>query len=336
MMAESVAKDDFWLPDELQLAYDLLLEEASAASSAAENRKRAMEPDGDDEELIATLSRRLAMSFPHKEKVMAYSPQSTLFGPGRSSSLSSNNCSPEGPSSQVSSPLSTPLEQQQRGSDDDLELLYAAAGRVVRLGLDEDRGPRKPDPHHFKPNPVLIQQQLQAAHFYQMRREQLLKQQLAAAWRSAGAGRRMDLSPSAWPALQKPRQQPPTVPGSGSGMRAVFINGSGARRGSAGTGVFLPRHAGSRVEPKKKPTCSTTVLLPARVVQALNLELDGMGVPKRGTGAYFDQEDMFVSRSNITQQQQQQLRSNGGFSKPASSVTSSSHEHHLLPQEWTY
>ncbi|KAJ6837991.1 uncharacterized protein M6B38_322120 [Iris pallida] len=287
MMAERVAKDDLWLPDELQLAYDLLLEEASAASAAAENRKRAMEQERDDDELIASLTRRLAMSFPHKEKVMASSPQSTLFGPGRSSSFSSDNCSPDGPS-KVSSPLSTPFEQQQRGPDDDLDLLCAAAGRVVRLGLEEDRAPRKPDPHHFKPNPVLIQQQLQAAQFYQMRREQLLKQQLAAAWRSAAAGRRMDLSQSAWPALQKPRQQQQqTVPG--SGMRAVFINGSGARRGSAGTGVFLPRHAGSRIEPKKKPsTCSTTVLLPARVVQALNLELDEAGVPSRRTGAYFD------------------------------------------------
>lgn len=39
----------------------------------------------------------------------------------------------------------------------------------------------------------------------------------------------------------------------GSGMRAVFLDGSGAKRGSSGTGVFLPRRVGNPAELRKKP-----------------------------------------------------------------------------------
>lgn len=38
----------------------------------------------------------------------------------------------------------------------------------------------------------------------------------------------------------------------GSGMRAIFLGGSGSRNGSSGTGVFLPRVAKDPVELKKK------------------------------------------------------------------------------------
>ncbi|KAJ6798804.1 Uncharacterized protein M6B38_211065 [Iris pallida] len=313
MMAESKAEDNSWLPDDLHLAYDFLLEDASA-----ESRKRVIEQENDNEEVFAALTRRLTVSTPHKENVLATSPQSTLYGLGMSSSFSSNNCSPDG--------LSTPFEQQPKGSGDALDLLYAAAGRVVRLGLDEDRGSRKPDRRHFKPSPnqFLVHQQLQAAEFQQMRL-QLLKQELAAAWRG-GAGRRMDLSAAAWPALQKAHQHR-TVPGSVTGP--ALINGYGARRGSTGTGVFLPRHAGTPSDRKKKPTCSN-VLLPARVVQSSNHH-------PRGTNTYFEQGkhiNVARPRSNMIPQQPPLRRSNG-LSKPTA-VSSSSHAHHRLPQEWTY
>lgn len=41
----------------------------------------------------------------------------------------------------------------------------------------------------------------------------------------------------------------------GSGMRAVFLGGSGPGNGSSGTGVFLPRGAGNDPsESRKKPS----------------------------------------------------------------------------------
>nr|DAD17881.1 TPA_asm: hypothetical protein HUJ06_019344 [Nelumbo nucifera] len=64
-------------------------------------------------------------------------------------------------------------------------------------------------------------------------------------------------------------------------MKAVFLGGSGTRRECCGTGVFLPRRIGSPAESRKKPACST-VLLPARVVQALNLNFDDMGARRSG------------------------------------------------------
>jgi hypothetical protein len=63
--------------------------------------------------------------------------------------------------------------------------------------------------------------------------------------------------------------------GGGSGMRAVFLGSGGSGRESSGTGVFLPRCAGNGPELKRKPVCST-VLLPSRIVQVLNLNVDNM------------------------------------------------------------
>lgn len=101
----------------------------------------------------------------------------------------------------------------------------------------------------------------------------MIKHQMSAAWgrqskARQGSGayveercvRPWDLSASAWPPLRKtpPAQQPqpPSLPA--SGMRAVFLR-TGDRKESAGTGVFLPRTAGSKPEPKKKTGKVTTL-----------------------------------------------------------------------------
>jgi len=145
-------------------------------------------------------------------------------------------------------------------------------------------------------------------------REQELAAAAAAAWGARICGPKRTtgycaappaLNPSAWPPLQKP-QQPPA---SAAGMRALFLAPPGAKRECAGTGVFIPRQAGALPEPKKKPgkrtprpepvclfssalsmnfwlissspwhlgTACSTVLLPARVVQALNLNVEDLG-----------------------------------------------------------
>ncbi|CAI9107856.1 OLC1v1007327C1 [Oldenlandia corymbosa var. corymbosa] len=56
----------------------------------------------------------------------------------------------------------------------------------------------------------------------------------------------------------------------GPGMQVVFLDSGKPRSG--GTGVFLPRRAGTEFQPSNKPACPP-VLLPARVVQALNLNV---------------------------------------------------------------
>ncbi|KAG5080101.1 hypothetical protein AAZX31_02G141100 [Glycine max] len=69
-------------------------------------------------------------------------------------------------------------------------------------------------------------------------------------------------------------QRPKLATNGGPGMRAIFL-GSGHR--SCGTGVFLPQRAGTNFQPSKRPACAP-ILLPARVVQALNLNVQALGV----------------------------------------------------------
>ncbi|KAI7755357.1 hypothetical protein M8C21_004297 [Ambrosia artemisiifolia] len=55
----------------------------------------------------------------------------------------------------------------------------------------------------------------------------------------------------------------------GSGMRAIFLNGSGSRNVTSGTGVFLPRSSTDATDHSRKKSGCSTVLVPTRVLQAL-------------------------------------------------------------------
>lgn len=164
----------------------------------------------------------------------------------------------------------------------------------------------------------ITQRQIMAARFHLLKQQQLLKQQrerqlvAAAAWGvrrnaaakrgSGGAGSApIDLSPAAFPPLLKTQLQhappPPSHHAAAAGMRAVFLTPPGAKRERNGTGVFLPRPAGAPAEPKKKPSCST-VLVPARVVHALNLNLDDLRAQPRYAGGFVLDLDALISRSN--------------------------------------
>ncbi|KAI8574540.1 hypothetical protein RHMOL_Rhmol01G0362900 [Rhododendron molle] len=79
---------------------------------------------------------------------------------------------------------------------------------------------------------------------------------------------------SSKPKYHKPRIKPTNWGAAGSGMQAIFLD-SGSR--SCGTGVFLPRRSDTGFHPTKKPACSP-VLLPSRVVQALNLNVHELGL----------------------------------------------------------
>ncbi|EXB39366.1 hypothetical protein L484_025061 [Morus notabilis] len=123
----------------------------------------------------------------------------------------------------------------------------------------------------------------------------------------------------------------------GPGMQAIFLD-SGQK--SCGTGVFLPQRTGNGMHPSnKKPACAP-VLLPSRVVQALNLNVHALGLqlsprqdPKNNrkvTG------DRIMSVKN-----KKACNNTNKDARPSSqcfviSQKRSSSPELFLPKEWTY
>lgn len=85
-----------------------------------------------------------------------------------------------------------------------------------------------------------------------------------------------------WPPLQQGHQKTNHFAhqiGRTGTMRAVLTRPLGTRP-CTGTGVFLPRQVGSQLESRKKQSlapASSPVLIPAKVVQALNMSYESMG-----------------------------------------------------------
>ncbi|CAK9228577.1 unnamed protein product [Sphagnum troendelagicum] len=160
------------------------------------------------------------------------------------------------------------------------DLLYAAAGEVVRLKRNEQQN----RPLSSFPVSRYHQQHVQSQHQPQAfsLQQQVPPSQMGAGGGGSNPGLRMvaaarnaGITSSLAPHCVPPSLNNRTANGAGSGMRAVFLGSGGSGRESSGTGVFLPRCAGNGPELKRKPVCST-VLLPSRIVQVLNLNVDNM------------------------------------------------------------
>ncbi|CAK9862046.1 unnamed protein product [Sphagnum jensenii] len=116
--------------------------------------------------------------------------------------------------------------------------------------------------------------------------------------------------------------------GRGSGMRAVFLgSGGGSGRESSGTGVFIPRCAGNGPELNRKPACSTTVLLPSRIVQALNLNVENIVPHCLGTLATGPSKSSFEECCWLA---------SCGKARPSILQQNAAPELLSLPSEWTY
>ncbi|XP_022743550.1 uncharacterized protein LOC111294497 [Durio zibethinus] len=335
---------------------------SSDVSSPVESVVGSTETESDEEDYFAGLTRQMARSSlkddfrrndrsfaseNSKDWVLCGSPESTLCafrrgcGCKHGSSHGSPNCQ-----SRVSSPPGTWV------------LLYAGAGEVSGVRMNEEscsgfnnRGllgqpAGKPSPIHdvsgfYPPQQSLSNQKLQATQFLQMKQKQLMKQQNPSVWgglhqqqhhvvqnrgKNSNTNRPLSLSPSAWPPLQQQSQ-----PQNGSGMRAVFLGNPTVKRECAGTGVFLPRRIGTP-EPRKKPACST-VLLPARVVQSLNLNLDEISAQPQ-------HHPRFNAIVTADSDAALRLRSGGNDfanQKQGNFMPRKGIYHEVrLPQEWTY
>ncbi|KAL8526808.1 hypothetical protein ACS0TY_015869 [Phlomoides rotata] len=335
----------------------------SDLNSPVESVTGSTETESEEDELISVLTRKMANStlqdagfsseYTAKGLKLSGSPQSTLCGfkPGSSQS------SPNG-GSRVSSP---PITQEATGWD----FLYAAAGEVARMRMTEEAAafrssklfapPPKPvsvavpvkktSPvpeyfsNHAQTEAHLAYLQFQATHFQRMKQQQMMMKngvwaqekmdyQFQSGKLNGEIGRTQGLSTAAWPTLQQSQQQQQQP---GSGMRAVFLGENVAKKERTGTGVFLPRRFGANItETRKKPGCSTTVLLPEKVVHALNLNLDSIDAqPHMKCNRNFTPEyDAAVKqRNNILMAQQRKTT----YIQPVTT-----NQELRLPQEWTY
>ncbi|KAK7378352.1 hypothetical protein VNO80_03791 [Phaseolus coccineus] len=118
----------------------------------------------------------------------------------------------------------------------------------------------------------------------------------------------------------------------GPGMQAVFlVSGQGS---CGGTGVFLPQKAGTKST--RKPACAP-VLLPARVVQALNLKVHqlGMQISPSSQGPKCGQRKGEVYRSSESTKKKNYEKEGMKHCSVISQNQTSSPDI-FLPKEWTY
>ncbi|KAG4155575.1 hypothetical protein ERO13_D03G120500v2 [Gossypium hirsutum] len=188
--------------------------------------------------------------------------------------------------------------------------------------------------HGFQSKQALIDGQIRAIQFYKLKQEQAMKQReqkpktkhcQSKGIAIGGFKNGQKLAPTSNNPWYFLNQQQQSNQQTGSDMRAVFLNGSGSRTGSCGTGVFLPR--GTTPGNSLKKQGSPAVLIPARVVQALKLHFEKTGVPSRfNTNAFYP---LNAAASSMSRPQK-------GQSEAAVPATNHHHQEMNLPQEWTY
>ncbi|XP_042423747.1 uncharacterized protein LOC122011422 isoform X2 [Zingiber officinale] len=306
-------------------------------------------------------------------EAMTGSPQSTLCAP----SASSNKRSPNGPSL-ASSPIEQRGKGKDPGVPlHEAAGQVQMRRRINEFGHRESildcgnpnktspvpTSPKKAAASYFSPNPAFTPQQLQAAHVNislprSMETNRQAKMQQVSAARAkqskakSGGGaygentrycRPLDLPASAWPPSRKSppaqaqQRKPPPSSLPGRGMRTVFLHAAGSKKESTGTGVFLPRTVGNKLAPKKKTGCST-ILVPDRVIQALNLNREDFATQPRFPGGFVLSHDVLIGRSNAHRKPHHmaQEATPVPLQLAAAAAAAAAVPESRLPREWTY
>lgn len=270
-----------------------------------------------------------------------WSPQSTLWSP-----LCSKHGSSEGLSSKEPSPPTTPDNTR------DWESVNDMVGMLEKMKLDE-RGSSK---YHSGygvgvcSDQSLFQEQIRATQMSRLRQQQIqsLRKKLTDhshksqqfQRKGKGVGVVDDDDAGFGNDNGNGRRNRQTRPGSlhqqtGSEMQAIFPGSSGSRATSCGTGVFLPRagtNAPSSSESRNKRPGNKgcpTVLIPARVVQALQLHFDQIAAtsgPTKPAGFPALNDVLVNNRNGLYSLQKRQSRR-----KPEHVQNDM-----ILPREWTY
>lgn len=352
---------ELWLPDEF-LDDDFFSEEEKAAVAAKSESDEEEGMDGLSRRAAGLVVGGGGDGSPAKAQVLAGSPQSILCGLHASGEDSPNGAASQ-VSSPPSSPLEkTPADPWDLLKEAAGQVARMRTTSGILVATNAGAHQRHPVPPlaqklsapaeapkaaganlpQAQPKNSMEHRRIQIARFNALKQQQLLKHMrerelavaTAAAWGTSVAGSHRAagyrapaphvLSSSAWPTLQKQQQQQQRA-ASPAGMRAVFVAPPGAKRECAGTGVFIPRQAGAPAEPKKRPAACAPVLLPARVVQALNLNVEDLGARPIYPGGFVLDHDALVSRSNALLASRASQQLHGASSREVN-----------LPQEWTY
>ncbi|KAK8651171.1 hypothetical protein V6N13_140783 [Hibiscus sabdariffa] len=300
-MAGVLDDGEFWLLPRLLADDDLFVDKGevndtppndlfpyelpSDLSSPVESVVGSTETDSDEEDYLVGLTRQMAR----------YTLEDD-FGGNDTTAFASKNSKSSSPESTLcafrSSHGSSNCQSRVSSSPGTWALLFSAAEEAATVRMKKEahggfnnkgligRPAKKPSPNQPPSGSYPHQSlSLKATQFQQVKQSQLMRQQHnPQVWRGKkqqhqqhvalqnSANRPSGLFPSACTPLQ---QQP--KPKKGSGMGAVFLDNPTGKRECVGTGVFLPRRVGT-AETRKKQARST-ILLPVRVVQALNLNL---------------------------------------------------------------
>ncbi|TYH16178.1 hypothetical protein ES288_A05G098000v1 [Gossypium darwinii] len=309
MMAVDLHNFELLLPSQFFTPQDNLGSGLSSPIGSDQPSSSSTDSTREEDDYIGELTRLMAQNMlPDDDKLekswgLAGSPESTLW-----SQFGSNLDGPIGPSREPSPPMAPWVGNfekmkitEETARYNQGERFLSTSNSIQVSGGNLNAG--------IQSKQALIGDQIRAIQLYRLKQEQAMKQ--------------MEQK------QQQQQQQQQSNQQAGSHMRAVFLSASGSRNGSCGTGVFLPRGiGGTPTESRKKQGCAT-VLIPARVVQALKLHFEKTGVPTRSSNSPFPlQHDACVSGRNNSMHSLQKYQSK--------TVPALNHQEMNLPQEWTY
>ncbi|XP_060175147.1 uncharacterized protein LOC132605888 [Lycium barbarum] len=127
------------------------------------------------------------------------------------------------------------------------------------------------------------------------------------------------------------------IQSNGAGMRAIFLGASGSKNGSSGgTGVFLPRRINPNPNPTatapKKKSGNSTVLIPARVLQALQQHFNHMDALSQSNTCAVSPSHL--PKNDAENETEGFVSKENQHSEDQTSVVND--QEMQLPQEWTY
>ncbi|KZV53411.1 hypothetical protein F511_10197 [Dorcoceras hygrometricum] len=330
----------------------------SGLSSPAESfLAGSAETESDEDYYVMWLTQKLAYAALRDSNVSAEntmgcklsgSPQSTLC-----SSVTGRGCGCMPGLSRVSR-LSLPPETENAAA---WHSLLAAVERRARMKLIEETAAfRSGNPFArsrksvtidpitgsgFNPNPSRVSyQQLQASQFQQLKQQQqpdsywdqqgkIAHQQMVRNVKQDGAcsGNQSSSMASWLDTSRQPQQQ------LSSGMKAVFLGESETKSKRTGTGVFLPRNPrATPVETRTQTGCP--VLLPDRVVQALNLNLNLKSMEFQQPRSLTKSSDLLEANAALKHENTVSISSQRRALGPVTPARMN--QEIKLPQEWTY